>query len=148
MPKLKRGRVILAALVLALALFGCGAQESQVTVDRGSSFYMEYDVDEGGVFMRCYVTLVNPGPNERQVALLAVARADAAHGLLVSPYMDTPGRFTVPARGSASFEVSFRGQHGGGTKRDRLLPHIIVIDAAQMDYTLPAFALTTQTPDF
>jgi len=123
-------KVLLLAFVIVLALSGCAVdQPSKITVDEGNSYFSDFDIKDGKVYFRCYITLESAYPEDRQVSLYAVSHKDVLIGLLKTPYLMAPVTVSVPANGSASQYVTFIGQHNGGTKKtDRLLPKIRVAE--------------------
>ena len=126
MPSLKRTRAILVAMILALALSSCGKQAPAITVggDLG-----DFTIEDGQVLMRCHIVLSNVSSEDRYVVLRAESLEDVIGGLLKTPKMYSAGQYFVPAGESASYEVTFIGEHAGGTQKlDRLLPDIYVTE--------------------
>ena len=130
---LKRRLAPLLAIVVAFALSGCAVNQlSKITVDRDNSYFSDFEIDDGKVYFKCYITLESAYPEERQVLLVAVSHEDVANGLLKSPFLLTQLSVSVPANGSISQEVTFIGQHNGGTrKHDRLLPEVRMIEVGR-----------------
>jgi len=89
------------------------------------SFLSDFTVEGDVVKMNCYITLLNSDAEDHQVELRAYSPQDVRGGLLSEPEMLALERYLVPANGSASYDVTFEGVHGGGaTKVNRLLPEI------------------------
>lgn len=124
-------KIVLLALALVLVLSGCRPEPPVgVTVDEDNSFLRDFEIDDGKVYFYCWITLESACDEDRWVELRAQSPEDVAGGLLESPEMFSSERFLVPAKGRVEYaEVTFVGQHGGGTtKLNRLLPDIIVVD--------------------
>lgn len=127
--------VIILAAAVALVLGAHLRQKNDVILIEEESFFLDYEIIDDEVWLRCRVTLCNAGNEDRTVKLRADFSEDVKTGLLKDGTLyasDISGTECVCAVGAGeteTVEVVFIGEFGGtNQKHDRLLPEIQVVN--------------------
>lgn len=131
---MKCNLVVLFLSVVCMIFCLCSCQQKYVHINNEKSFYSNYKVEEGKVYVYCSLFIENPTETEKNVALMALFEEDVRNGLLKESMIDGYSvdgntRIFRLQRGENQLNVVFVGQHAGGNqKHDRNLPYIKIVE--------------------
>jgi len=130
---MKRGISLYTAVVLIMVLLcGCGST-GQVKLNKEDSWFSDFTVDDGQVYMTCALVIENSTGGEVKVKITASSPEDVDGGLLQSTELTgkderlSSDEFTLQ-EGENTITVVFVGTFGGTeAKQNRLLPEDITL---------------------
>ena len=125
--------IILLLSIMCTILCLCSCQQKNVHINKEKSFFSDYKVEDGKVYIYCSLVIENPTEAEINVALQACFSDDVKNGLLqesmVDGYLiDGETKTFQLKNGENQLDIVFIGLHAGGKqKHDRTLPDIEII---------------------
>lgn len=106
---------------------------STVSIVESGSWFNDYTVSDGKVYINCEITLQNTGESEQRIRMAAICADDVEAGLLKKEKIyavdnnEEEKVFVIEANSQRTFkEVVFLGEYGGTyQKSNKLLPEIV-----------------------
>lgn len=123
--------VLLIIGVSMLMLFTLCKTTDKIYVDKKTSYFSDFEVENDKVFIKCYITLTNTFDVEKTVNLSTKLPEDVTIGLLKTEEIKALNEdgskmdFVLPPNASKSFDVVFIGEYADTDKQhDRNLSEI------------------------
>lgn len=130
---IKKCKLITLFLGAVCVMFSlCSCHQKNIYI-KEESFYSDFKVENGKVYIYCRILIENLTGTEKEVALEASFENDVKNGLLkeaiLKGYSINEGtKIFRLQKGENQFNVVFVGEHAGGNqKHDRALPNIKII---------------------
>ena len=128
---MKRIVYSLSFLGLALLLLLSSCKSEAIYIDAKDSHYVDYQIENDKVTIKCFVTIMNEYDVEKSVTLSASLPKDVELGLLKDERVRAQNEdgtdmvFILQPHSASSFDVCFVGDYAGtNQKSDRNLPEI------------------------
>ncbi|MBR2861299.1 MAG: hypothetical protein IKB86_05630 [Clostridia bacterium] len=131
---MKRKLCIVIASIVATIFCLCSCNQKNIYINTEKSFYSNFEVKDGKVYIYCSLMIDNFTESERKISLTASFKNDARIGLLkesvIEGYsIDTKTNVFYLRKGENRLEVVFVGEYAGtNQKYDRLLPDIQIAE--------------------
>ena len=127
----------MCVVCMMLNLFSCrqvNKTQENIYIKQEQSFYSDFKVDDGKVYVYCTLLINNTTGNEMNISLVAFLDDDVKNGLLKESKLDgysldlKANTFQLQ-KGENQLDVVFVGEHAGGYKKhDRALPNIEIVE--------------------
>lgn len=112
---------------------GC-SQEEYVKINRQESWYSDFYVEDGKVYIKCNITVENSGDDSCRIGFKGDFSENVKTGLLKEAELygyaeDYETSVFVAPKGKHTIAVTFIGDFGGTLKKaNRNLPHISMVN--------------------